>query len=89
MVLQSEKVFLALMNYIVKFCDKTIKEKHNKFVQTDCIRKTKLEKAEYEEIQKAILSNETKKKFYINISWRNTTTTLNTNPNLLLLRANI
>ena len=54
MVLQSEKVFLALMNHIVKFCDQTIKEKHDKFVQTDCIRKTKLEKAEYEEIQKAI-----------------------------------
>ena len=79
MVLQSEKVFLALMNHIVKFCDKTIKEKHNKFVQTDCIRKTKLEKAEYEEIQKAILSNETKKeilhqhklkKYYNNLKYK-------------------
>ena len=77
------------MNHIVIFCDKTIKEKHDKIDQTDCILKTKLEKAEHEEIRKTIASNETEKKFYINVSLRNTTTNLNTNPNLLLLRANI
>ena len=50
------------MNHIVIFCDKTIKEKHDKIDQTDCIPKTKLEKAEYDEIQKTIASNETEKK---------------------------
>ena len=50
------------MNHIVIFCDKTIKEKHDKIDQTDCILKTKLEKAEYDEILKNIASNETDKK---------------------------
>ena len=50
------------MNHIVIFCDKTIKEKHDKIDQTDCILKTKLEKAEYDEIRKTIASNETEKK---------------------------
>ena len=51
------------MNHIVIFCDKTIKEKHDKIDQTDCILKTKLEKAEYDEIRKTIASNETEKKY--------------------------
>ena len=51
------------MNHIVIFCDKTIKEKHDKIDQTDCILKTKLEKAEYNEIRKTIASNETEKKY--------------------------
>ena len=50
------------MNHIVIFCDKTIKEKPDKIDQTDCILKTKLEKAEYDEIRKTIASNETGKK---------------------------
>ena len=50
------------MSHIVIFCDKTIKEKHDKIYQTDSIPKTKLEKVEYEEIYKAIASNETAKK---------------------------
>ena len=50
------------MNHIVIFCDKTIKEKHDKIDQTDCILKTKLEKAQYKEIRKTIASNETEKK---------------------------
>ena len=50
------------MNHIVIFCDKTIKEKHDKIDQTDCILKTKLEKTEYDEIRKNIASNETEKK---------------------------
>ena len=50
------------MNHIVIFCDKTIKEKHDKIDQTDCILKTKLEKAEYDKIRKTIASNETEKK---------------------------
>ena len=67
------------MNHIVIFCDKSIKEKHDKIDQIDSILKTKIEKAEYEEIQKTIASKETakKKKFYINGSSRNTATTLN------------
>ena len=79
------------MNHIVIFCSKTIKEKHDKIDQTDCILKTKVGKAEYEEIRKKKLFHQKKpeKKFYINVSSGNTTTTLNTNPNLLLLRANI
>ena len=52
----------ALMNHIVIFCDKTIKEKHDKIDQIDSILKTKIEKAEYEEIQKTIASKETAKK---------------------------
>ena len=72
------------MKHIVIFCDKTIIEKHDKNGQTDSILKTKLEKAEHEQIRKTIASNETEKKtFCINVSSRNTTTTLNTNPNLL------
>ena len=51
------------MNHIVIFCDKTTKEKHDKIDQTDCILKTKLEKAEYDEIRKTIASNETEKKY--------------------------
>ena len=60
------------MNHIVIFCDKTIKEKHDKIDQTDCILKTKLEKAQYKEIRKTIASNETekKKKIYTNVSSR-------------------
>ena len=77
------------MNHIVIFCCKTIKEKGNKIDQTDCILKKKVEKAEYEEIRKTFHQMKPKKKFYINVSSGNTTTTLNTNPNLLLLRANI
>ena len=50
------------MNHIVIFCDKTIKEKHDKIDQIDSILKTKIEKAEYEEIQKTIASKETAKK---------------------------
>ena len=49
------------MNHIVIFCGKTIKEKDDKIDQTDCILKTKVEKAEYEEIRKTIWSNETEK----------------------------
>ena len=52
----------ALMNHIVIFCDKTIKEKHDKIDQIDSILKTKIEKVEYEEIQKTIASKETAKK---------------------------
>ena len=37
-------------------------KKNNKIDQTDCILKTKLEKAEYGEIRKTIASNETGKK---------------------------
>ena len=50
------------MNHIVIFCDKSIKEKHDKIDQIDSILKTKIEKAEYEEIQKTIASKETAKK---------------------------
>ena len=50
------------MNHIVIFCDKTVKEKHDKIDQIDSILKTKIEKAEYEEIQKTIASKETAKK---------------------------
>ena len=50
------------MDHIVIFCDKTIKEKHDKNGQTDSILKTKLEKAEHEQIRKTIASNETEKK---------------------------
>ena len=77
------------MNHIVIFCGKTIKEKDNKIDQADWILKKKVEKAEYEEIRKTFHQMKPKKKFYINVSSGNTTTTLNTNPNLLLLRANI
>ena len=73
------------MNHIVTFYCKPIKETNDKTNQTDSIFKAKLEKAEHEESQKTIASNETRKrKFYINVSSRNTATTLNTNPNLLL-----
>ena len=46
------------------FCSKTIKEKHDKIDQTDCILKTKVGKGEYEEIRKkkTIPSKETEKK---------------------------
>ena len=75
------------MNHIVTFSYKPIKETNDNIDQTDSILKTKLGKAEYEEIQKIIDSNEIAKiKFYINVSSRNTTTTLITNPNLLLKR---
>ena len=75
------------MNHIVTFCYKPIKETNDKINQTDSILKAKLENAEHEEIQKTIASNETtKRKVYIKVSSRNTTTTLNTNPNLLLKR---
>ena len=50
------------MNHIVIFCDKSIKEKHDKIDQIDSILKTKIEKAEYEEIQKTIASKETPQK---------------------------
>ena len=50
------------MNHIVIFCDKTIKEKHDKIDKIDSNFKTKIEKAEYEEIQKTIASKETAKK---------------------------
>ena len=50
------------MNHIVIFCDKTINEKHDKIDQIDSNFKTKIEKAEYEEIQKTIASKETAKK---------------------------
>ena len=50
------------MNHIVIFCGKIIKEKDDEIDQTDCILKTKVEKAEYEEIRKTIWSNETEKK---------------------------
>ena len=40
------------MNHIVIFCYKLIKETNDKIDQTDSLLKTKLEKAEYEEIQK-------------------------------------
>ena len=46
------------MNHIVTFCDKTIKDTSDKTNQTDFILKTKLEKVEYEEIQKNIASKE-------------------------------
>ena len=49
---------LTLMNHIVTFCDKTIKDTSDKTNQTDFILKTKLEKVEYEEIQKNIASKE-------------------------------
>ena len=54
----SKEFSLALMSHIVTFCDKTIKETNDKIDQTDSILKTKLEKAEYEEIPKTIVSNE-------------------------------
>ena len=41
------------------YTDKTINEAKNKIDQPDSILKVKLEKLEYEEIQKAIGSNET------------------------------
>ena len=47
------------MSRAVRFCDKIIKETNDKIDQTDSILKTKLQKAEYEEIQKSIASNET------------------------------
>ena len=50
---------LTLMSHVATFCDKTIKETNDKIDQTDSILKTKLEKAEYKEIQKAIASSET------------------------------
>ena len=49
----------TLMSRAVRFCDKIIKETNDKIDQTDSILKTKLQKAEYEEIQKTIASNET------------------------------
>ena len=45
--------------YIYIYIDKTINEAKDKIDQTDSILKVKLEKVEYEEIQKAIGSNET------------------------------
>ena len=42
------------MSHIITFPDKTIKETNDEIDQTDCM----LEKAEYEEIQKTITSNE-------------------------------
>ena len=50
---------LTLMSHIVTFCNKTIKETNDRIDQADSILKTKLEKAEYEEIQKTIASDET------------------------------
>ena len=47
------------MSHVATFCDKTIKETNDKNDQTDSILKTKLERAEYKEIQKAIASSET------------------------------
>ena len=79
----SKEFSLALMSHIVTFYDKTIKETNDKIDQTDSILKTKLEKVENKEIQKTIVSNETKtKKILRQLSSRNTTT-VNTNPNLL------
>ena len=46
LILQPEKVFCLLMNQIVTFWDKTIKEANDKIDQTDSILKSKLEKAE-------------------------------------------
>ena len=43
MVLQSERLSFTLMNHIVIFCYKLIKETNDKIDQTDPILKTKLE----------------------------------------------
>ena len=77
------------MNHIVIFCDKTIKEKHDKIDQTDCILKTKLEKAEYDEIRKTIASNETEKKILHQRKFKKYNNNLKYKPKPTLLRANI
>ena len=42
------------MSRAIRFCDKIIKETNDKIDQTDSILKTKLQKAEYEEIKKLL-----------------------------------
>ena len=74
------------MSHIVIFCDKNIKETNDKIDQTDSTLKTKLEKAEYEEIQKTIVSNETATNKILRQYKFNKWIFLNPNPNQLLKR---
>ena len=68
---------MALLKQIVSFCDKIIEETTIKINDTESILKQQLEKKEYEEIKKTIISNEaaTKKTLH----HRNFTTASNTN----------
>ena len=75
---------LTLMSHIVIFCDKNIKETNDKIDQTDSTLKTMLEKAEYEEIQKTIVSNETATNKILRQYKFNKWIFLNPNPNQLL-----
>ena len=72
------------MSHIVIFCDKNIKETNDKIDQTDSTLKTMLEKAEYEEIQKTIVSNETATNKILRQYKFNKWIFLNPNPNQLL-----
>ena len=49
---------MALLKQIVSFCDKIIEETTIKINDTESILKQQLEKKEYEEIKKTIISNE-------------------------------
>ena len=74
------------MSHIVIFCDKNIKETNDKIDQTDSTLKTKLEKAEYEEIQKTIVSNDTATNKILRQHKFKKWIFLNPNPNQLLKR---
>ena len=71
------------------FCDKTIKEANDKLDQTDSILKGKLEKAEFEEVEKTIVSNETAtKKILCQCKFKNYNK-LKYKPKLVVKAANI
>ena len=78
---------LTLMSHVATFCDKTIKETNDKIDQTDSIlkySKQSLKERNTKKSKKLLLQvKPPQRKFNINKSSRNTTT-LNTNPNLLL-----
>ena len=57
---------LTLMEDVVSFCDKKIKEINTKIDQTEGILKQQIGKNEYEEIQKANQMKHQRKKSYIN-----------------------
>lgn len=66
---------LNLMEDVVSFCSKTSKETNTKIDQIEYILKQQLEKNEYNEIEKAIKSNEAStKKPYINEKSKSLTT---------------